>query len=87
MIEVTGKELEVGDWIAVSANVSTSSQTILFGYITKVTQKRVYIIREGYWKDYDKTYMQNTKGILKIVKNMVPKEIVEGINILLSKDE
>ena len=45
MIEVTGKELEVGDWIAVSANVSTSSQTILFGYITKVTQKRVYYKR------------------------------------------
>ena len=83
MIEITGKELNAGDWIAISANVSTSSQAILFGYVTKVTQKRAFIVRQGYWGDYDKTYMSNANGILKIPLDMVPKHVVDGINDLI----
>ncbi|NOR85389.1 hypothetical protein GQ473_04670 [archaeon] len=80
MKDRNGMELNINDFIVISANVSTASQALLFGLITKVTKKRISIIRESGWlyastKPYLKTYMRNNDAIMKIRIDVVPEEI------------
>lgn len=80
MKDRNGIELNIDDFIVISANVSTASQALLFGLITKVTEKRISIIRESGWlyastKPYLKTYMRNNDAIMKIGINVIPEEI------------
>lgn len=80
MNDVTGEELNVGDWIAISVNVSTSSQEIRFGLVTKVAGKRVYFItKRELLDDYVERYMSNNKAIIKICRDMIPTDLSDGI--------
>ena len=76
-------ELGPGDWIIISANISTASQALLYGFVTKSAENRISIIRENrtiYNVDYNggkyiKTYMRNSSAILKIPLGAVPEQI------------
>lgn len=80
MKDRNGTDLYPGDWIVISANVSTASQSLLFGFVTKVSENRVSMIRENGWlhatyKPYIKTYMLNTSAILNIPRDIIPMKI------------
>ncbi|MCK5642858.1 MAG: hypothetical protein KAJ19_18760 [Gammaproteobacteria bacterium] len=88
MKDRNGIELYPGDWIIISANISTASQALLYGFITKSIENRISIIRENGWVRYNinynedkyiKTYMRNSNAILKIACNDIPKQIQNKI--------
>ena len=73
-------ELYPGDWIIISANISTASQALLYGFVTKSTENRINIVREygTDWyptKPYIKTYMTNSKAIMQIPRDIIPMKI------------
>jgi hypothetical protein len=81
-------ELYPGDWIIISANISTASQALLYGFVTKSVENRISIIRENGWARYNinyngikyiKTYMRNSNAILKITRNDIPEQIQNKI--------
>ena len=81
MKDRNGIELYPGDWIIISTNISTASQALLYGFITKSIENRISIIRENGWARYNinyngdkyiKTYMRNSNAILKIARNDIP---------------
>lgn len=83
MKDRNGTELNINDFIIISANVSNASQALLFGLVIKTTENRVSIIRENSQiyasRPYLKTYMLKNDAIMKIETVMVPEKIREEL--------
>ena len=97
MKDVVGSELNKGDYIVISKNISTAQQSIIFGYVTYAKVNRVYFIRQSNsyaWKkdrndtiEYDEGYMTNNSAILKIPFEYVPDSIVNEINTYMENKQ
>ena len=84
MKDVTGFELEVGNYVVLSANVSTASQAILFAKVVRLLPKSVEVAY--YQRDHKyigdtkvreyviTTNVQSSKRILIVPKSVIPAD-------------
>lgn len=75
MKDVTGYTLSAGDYVVLSANVSTASQQILFGKVMVLKPKTVNVKIFREYKVYYKnnaikrtSFMQNVRSSARILK-------------------
>jgi hypothetical protein len=86
MKDVAGNELEIGDYVAISANVYTSSHQILFGKVVAVRDNSVQIVRQDIydWSSIQGNHITSTiyksKELLRILYCVVPADIKEALD-------